>query len=259
MWPLRIRRLGCAIVIILALLLPVPARAHPAADPAFTYRLADTWGHVPWQPKAGRFGQTLDITAIPDGTMLVLDGRQETVHVLEPLDEGDLGLLIDRACTELKAPPLDAAARGSFFLLVEGPFASDESEYRRYRIDHLWPDGRMIGSFEVTPQDGQPAVYRDIAVRSDGRVYLSRMDTDEPFFDWSGVMPTPAPPDSPLTRSGRPPLRGQPLPGALEPAARPRSGGAGALAPPGADPDDGPAADDAAGRGRGRLRPHAGL
>ena len=204
MWPLRIRRLGCAIVLILALLLPVPARAHPAADPAFTYRLADTWGHVPWQPKAGRFGQTLDITAIPDGTILVLDGRQETVHVLEP-DGRPRSLFtvprIDLNDSDWRALRLDGAADGSFFLLVEGPFASDESEYRRYRIDHLWPDGRMIGSFEVTPQDGQPAVYRDIAVRSDGRVYLSRMDTDEPFFDWSGVMPTPAPPDSPLTRS----------------------------------------------------------
>ena len=43
-----------------------------------------------------------------------------TVHVLEPLDEGDLGLLIDRACTELKAPPLDAAAREKLVNFADG-------------------------------------------------------------------------------------------------------------------------------------------
>lgn len=200
--PSRIRALAGAIVLVMALVLPAPAGARPEAGPAFTYRLSDTWSHVPWQPRAGRFGQTLDITAVPDGTILVLDGRQDAVHVLEP--DGRPRTLFTVPRTDLneddwRALRLDGASDGSVYLLVEGPFASDESEFRRYRVDHLWPDGRMIASFEVTPLDGLPAVYRDIAVREDGRVYLSRMDTENAFFDWSG--PSPEPSDAPLTRS----------------------------------------------------------
>jgi putative ATPase len=43
-----------------------------------------------------------------------------TVHVLEPLDEADLGLLIDRARAELAAPPLDAAAREKLVNFADG-------------------------------------------------------------------------------------------------------------------------------------------
>lgn len=198
--------IGPASLVLALFLLAPPAPARPAAAapvPALTYRLSDTWSHAAWQPRAGRFGQTVDITALPDGTILVLDGRQDAVHVLEPDGRPRTLFTVPRTDSddEWRALRLDGAADGSFFLLLEGPFASDQSESRRYRVDHLWPDGRQIGSFEVTPPERRMAVYRDIAARADGRIYLSRMDTDDPFFDWSRETPTPEPPGVPLTRS----------------------------------------------------------
>ncbi len=180
---------------------PGPAPSVRAAEPAVQYRLSETWGHVPWQPEAGRFGQTIDLTTVGgSGEILVLDGRQRAVHVLSPEGRPLRLFTVPRGDgdeEDWEPLRLDGAPDGSFYLLAEGPYASDESPFRRYRVDHLWPDGRMIGSLELTPADGSPAVYRDIAIGPDGRLYASRMDVEDPFFDWSGGTPTPEPPGGP--------------------------------------------------------------
>lgn len=203
--------LSLAAALVLSAASGGPRAAQPAAAQALDaeaaprYRLSETWGGLTWQPEAGRFGQTRDLTVLggAGGEVLVLDGRQRTVHVLSP--EGrPLRLFtvprLDPDEDDWEPLRLDGAPDGSFYLLLEGPYASDDAEFRRYRVDQLWPDGRMIGSFELTPADGSPAVYRDLAAGQEGRVVVSRMDTDDPFFDWSGGSPTPEPPRATTTR-----------------------------------------------------------
>jgi hypothetical protein len=155
-----------------------------AADPppaGLIYRLADTWSGEPWRPEAGRFGQVADISsppADPAGPIYVLDSRQRVVHVLErdgrpravfavrPFDAVDEPWMVQR---------LDVGFDGMLYVLSASLRPTPDLRYYRLRIDRLTPDGRRLAQIEL--RSIGPFAYRDLAIRSDGRIYLSRVFT----------------------------------------------------------------------------------
>jgi putative ATPase len=76
-----------------------------------------------------------------------------TVHVLEPLDEADLGLLIERAQALLAAPPLDAAARERLVAFADGDGRRLLNAYEAVVAAHA-------GVAEITPAQLESALGR---------------------------------------------------------------------------------------------------
>lgn len=158
---------------------PAPAGAQTTPPPVGVgYRLVDTWTDVPPRPGPGRFGDAADISSAPDGTVYVLDRAQNALHVLGPDgtarvwwpypvgEDGDGG-----AWRWLR---LDVGFDGRPHLLARGSFAVEPpgTPVVRYRVDILAADGSVAARRDlgtVTPER-----YVDLAVRSDGRVYLTR-------------------------------------------------------------------------------------
>lgn len=158
------------------------------------YRLVETWGGEPWQAQPGRYGRTIDISSAPDGRVFVLDGRLRAIHRLDAegrtLGMFSLPLAVgsDRP-SEWEAIRLDVGADGALTLLNRGP--SIDLDVQRYRIDRMSADGGLLSSFEITR--GTPGAYRDLAVRADGRIYVSRSGPGSPFFALPGPTPAPRP------------------------------------------------------------------
>lgn len=149
-----------------------------AAD-GVAYRLVDTWTDRPWTPAAGRYGSIADVSSAPDGTVYVLDnrsigGRPAMLHVLQadgtptrwlPLpDEPDAG-----------KPPvpyrLDVGADGQIYVLSMS--MRDVNGRIVYLVDRLDRGGALLARTRLPLQP--PRGYADIAVRGDGRVYLTRL------------------------------------------------------------------------------------
>ncbi len=163
--------------------------------PGIGYQLVATWSNRPWQLTPGRYGRVADISATPDGTTLVLDGRHNVVHVLAP-DGQPRGIirLPGMAPGEgWEVQRLDAGFDGTFTVLCLGPY--EMSSIRPQRLYRLTTDGQLRSTIEleVLPQ----TMYVDVAQSPDGRVYLVRTGPQNPFVIWPGPTPTPRPGDSP--------------------------------------------------------------
>jgi Mg-chelatase subunit ChlD/sugar lactone lactonase YvrE len=184
---------------LMAVLWAGPAGARPGAaapprqaEPSIGYRLADTWANQPWSLTAGRYGMPADISSAPDGTITILDGRHQALHVLAP--DGR-----PREVWELPRDPaergpwsvrrLDVGFDGVVHVLSEGQ--RQPNGWAAFRVTRLGADGREIDRFDAV-SDGRK-IYNDVAVGPDGRVYLSVSTSDNPFVIWPGPTPTPDP------------------------------------------------------------------
>lgn len=185
-------RIAALVLLSAAALAGDPARAAPAAqsDDGVTYRLADTWRQEPWSLEAGRFGRTIDVSSAPDGTIYVLDGQNRAVHALRPDGAPIDVFLVPEATADDRWQPrrLDVGFDGRLYLVVDG-YRDADGPYRT-RIDRLSPEGVLEHVFEV--HANVPEAYEDIAVRDDGRIYLSRNGPGSPFIQWPGPTPTPS-------------------------------------------------------------------
>jgi len=155
-----------------------PALAAPD-DVALTYRLADTWANAPWRREAGRFGAAIDISSPPrdpQGPLYVLDGRQRAVHVLAP-DGRPIGVFDVTAFGADDEPwivqRLDVGFDGTLYVLSASVVPAASRRHFRTRVDRLAPDGRRLARVELLSVT--PYAFRDLAVRDDGRLYLSRV------------------------------------------------------------------------------------
>lgn len=168
-------------------LLPLPAAAQgqgtpppPLALEAPSYRQSAAWNEEPWRARAGHYGETADITSLPDGRLLILDRRLNALHVLDAAGEAlDLWRQPDQA--QDPASPwrwlrVDAGADGRLHVLSRAQLPATESEPAQvaWRVDHLDGSGRRVGDIELAPV--APQRYVDVAARADGRIYLVRTD-----------------------------------------------------------------------------------
>jgi Mg-chelatase subunit ChlD len=161
-----------------------------------TYKLVDRWANERWKLTPGRFSEAADISSAPDGTIYVLDTTQPAIHVLErdgtpravlPIDTGDpdgSGGWIPRR--------LDVGFDGDLYLLSDSNRPLDGGIYPS-RVERLTPGGQATMLLVVGAL--VPRAYVDIAVRPDGRIYLSRAGLGNPYIEWPG--PTPAPTGGP--------------------------------------------------------------
>lgn len=150
-----------------------PVRAAPdgvSADAA-TYRLVDTWNNRPWQLEEGRYGETADISTAPDGTVYVLDGRHQAIHIAGPDGRATKVLRLEGAGTigdvTMTASRLDVAADGTVLVLFTGV---PRRAFGPARVDMLAPDGGRFASFPIEPATG---AYNDIAAGPSGTIFLS--------------------------------------------------------------------------------------
>jgi Mg-chelatase subunit ChlD len=157
---------------------------------ALTYRLAAEWSHEGWKLTPGRYGSVSDISSAPDGTLYVLDEQRAVVH---QLDETGAPLSIvhlpdagpDSSWTPKR---LDVGVDGDLRVLLRGPRDPDTGLYDA-RVDRVTPAGMLLSSCRMTA--ALPRAFVDVAVRSDGRLYISRNGQGNPFIDWPGPTPTP--------------------------------------------------------------------
>lgn len=160
---------------------PAPAagapHGHVQAGEGITYALADTWRDVPWAAAAGRYRRVRDISSAPDGTRYVVDSRDVGfVHVLPP--GGAPGWIVAADAVAAGADEdwlpcrVDVGAGGQVYVLSK--VASCTSNHAR--LDRLAPDGTWV---EEVPLGGDNNGYNDVAVRADGRLFLSRFGITE--------------------------------------------------------------------------------
>jgi Mg-chelatase subunit ChlD len=159
----------------------VASQLDQAPDPGgVTYSLADTWADVPWEPEAGRFGRVRDISSAPDGTIYMLDVSHGFVHVLAPDGSPRRYFQVpdtnqtDGTNTWL-ACQMDVGFDGLVYVMSKEIDHADYCSYGAARVDRLSPDGRLLDRLEIAPSDFH--MYADLALRSDGRIYLSRFGT----------------------------------------------------------------------------------
>jgi len=159
--------------------------------------MVDDWHDEPWPLTAGRFGAVIDVSSAPDGTVYVLDGQNRAVHVLAPNGAPRAVFHVPYTWDGGNAwqpRRLDVGFDGRLYVIVDG-YRDPGGPYRT-RIDRLMPSGVLEHSFEVFSD--VPQAYDDIAVRSDGRIYLSRNGPGSPFIQWPGPTPTPPADGSPV-------------------------------------------------------------
>lgn len=182
---------------------PVQARpAEQGGDPsiAYAYRLVDTWRGVPWSLRAGQFGLVGDISSAPDGTIYVLDLQHKAVHALaadgRPLRVWGLPNLVGSApgvqfLGDWTPKRLDVGFDGLVYVLLEGRYIANNQVKTLARVDRLSPSGASLFSFEIDVEQLQlQGSYLDLAIRRDGRVYLSRTATNA-FIQFNGCEPAP--------------------------------------------------------------------
>ncbi len=174
---------------------PVPAEAFAPLqgdEGGRTYELVDTWKDKEWALTAGRYGWTGDISSAPEGHVFILDnrmpnsptaGRPPAIHVLNA--DGSPRRIFAIPGQEAAVGPnhaqrLDAGPDGNVHLLSAGGMEwVDDNLITHFRVDQLEEDGRRSGGFDVTLTGHADELpnwrrYVDIAVRTDGRVYLLR-------------------------------------------------------------------------------------
>jgi Mg-chelatase subunit ChlD len=163
--------LALAVLVVLGVLGAVVTRRAQlavAAAPeqgALAYRLVADWTNVPWQLTAGRYGEAVDISSAPDGNVYVLDRRHGAVHVVDADGSPRRVFLVPGLARPYVAQSLDVAVDGTLWVLTGVTGRGGGSS----QVSHLSPDGVELGSFGTGEE-----VYGDIAVRSDGRLYLTR-------------------------------------------------------------------------------------
>jgi len=171
----------------------------PGAAGGYTYRLVDDWRDRPWELTAGRFGKASDISSAPDGTVYVLDnrtdaGRPSAIHVLAA--DGTVlrafeipnQFLSDRRWL---AQRLDVGADGTVHVLSASNLRI--GGVLQVLVQRL--DGeRELSRFELEVE--YPASYTDIAVRDDGRIYMTRTG----WNPWC-IRPEPSPTPEAASRS----------------------------------------------------------
>lgn len=179
-----------------------PAAAAPSAQaeqPSYVYRLVDTWRDEPWQLRPGHFGLVSDISSAPDGTIYVLDGGHRALHILAadgtpvavfplPNITGDPSVIGDWMPRRL-----DVGFDGLPYVLLEGRYIDNNEVKTKARVDRLSTDVQRLGGFEVEAEKLVPAregAYFDLALRRDGRVYLSRSAVNA-FIIFAGCDPAP--------------------------------------------------------------------
>jgi Mg-chelatase subunit ChlD len=142
-----------------------PRRVAAQPEPAMDYRLTATWSDQPWELTAGRYGHAADIGSAPDGRVYILDSRHAAVHVLAPDGTAQALVMLPEPGQSWTWIPqrLDAAPDGTMVVLSRRPYLGFGPSSR---VDWLSPDGRHLEAFEVQ------AVYDDIAVGPDGRLFL---------------------------------------------------------------------------------------
>lgn len=175
--------LGLATAVALLAWIPsAPAMSQdeppPLASGVIGYQLSASWNEQQWQARAGHFGETGDISALPDGRLIVLDRRLNALHELDAEGRAlDLWQNPDH-----KADPespwrwqrLDAGADGRLHVLSRSETGGSDGQPRtvRWQLDHLDGSGRRIGAIDLGSVS--PERYVDVAARADGRLYLVR-------------------------------------------------------------------------------------
>lgn len=186
----------------LALGAAAPARSPAlAAEPGVAYRLVDTWAARPWTPTAGRYGNIADVSSAPDGTVYVLDnrdiaGRAAMLHVLRPDGTPTAWLPLPDE-PDVADPPipyrLDVGANGKIYVLSMS--RSELNDSIRYLVDRLSAGGALEARYRLTLE--LPRGYADIAVRDDGRIYLSRLGATQWCYERGSQAPRNIPGEDP--------------------------------------------------------------
>jgi len=143
---------------------PIEAAPNHAAPPlAMTYRLDDTLGQAPWSLTAGRYGEAYDVSTAADGTAYVLDADHAAVHVLGPDGQPTAVWRLPDAASDRTPVALDVGPDGRVFVLTlcDGCFETAA-------VDRLTGEGAVEARLAFGER------YEDVAVRSDGRLYLVR-------------------------------------------------------------------------------------
>lgn len=196
---------ACALALALAGGAPRGAAQAQTQDEGGTYRLADTWEDRPWTLTPGRYGNAADLSSAPDGSIFVLDnrttaGRLAAVHVLAPDGRARRAWIVpEQASTDFAWQPvaLDVGFDGTVYVLSQSGL--QRTGVFGARVQRLRPDGIPISSFEVTLS--YPRNYTDIAVRDDGRIYLTRTGSNP----WCVYPPQGDPPPTSTPRPTAPP------------------------------------------------------
>jgi Mg-chelatase subunit ChlD len=144
---------------------PAPVAAQSAA-PLDSYRLIDTWGDWAWEPAAGRFVRSGDISSAPDGRRYILDQALGRIHQLDAQGLPIALLPIYEQPSAAYAFRLDAAMDGSYWVLgsIFNPLGPASSQ-----LDHFAADGLRLGGFVSRLPLG------DLAVDSAGRLFATVM------------------------------------------------------------------------------------
>jgi Mg-chelatase subunit ChlD len=144
-------------------LAPRTAAAQPPEGP-IAYELVGTWAEVPWTLTAGRYGAAADISSAPDGRIYVLDSAQGAVHVLAPDGTAERVFGVPALGYELTARRLDVGFDGQLYVLS----GTCERCSELTQIEKLTPDGASLARHQLFER------YSDLALRADGRMYLTR-------------------------------------------------------------------------------------
>lgn len=156
-----------------------PSDSAPVAVPGLAYRLVDTWGQVPPRPGPGRFGDAADLGAAPDGTVYLLDRAQNALHVQAPDGHWRARWPHPEADGDWRWLRVDVGPDGRIYLLarrVVGSPAPGRPAEISFAVDVLDAEGVRSARHELGSV--APERYIDLAVRADGRVYLSRTSGD---------------------------------------------------------------------------------
>lgn len=178
----------------------VPAAvAVSPAQSALAYRLVADWTQVPWRLTAGRYGEAVDISSAPDGSVYVLDKRHGALHVVDVDGSPQRVFRVPGLARPYVAQSVDVATDGTLWVLsgIAGRGGGTS------RLDHLSPEGVGLDSFDTGDE-----VYGDVAVRDDGRIYATRArDSDAlgrrgvDVYDRQGqLLETISPPELDLPR-----------------------------------------------------------
>ncbi len=192
--------LGLAVAALAGSIAPasMAAPAAQAGEPLYRYRLVDTWQNKPWSLTPGHFGLVGDISSAPDLTIYVLDTGHKAVHALSrdgrPLRVFELPNLTDptgKILGEWTPQRLDVGFDGLPYVLLIGRYIEDSQVKTMARVDRLSPQGAQLFSFQIEVDKLQPprqGSYLDIALRRDGRIYLSRSAVNA-FIQFAGCDP----------------------------------------------------------------------